>query len=204
MSTRVNSRLVVETDFDGAEAGEGLAIFFSQGPVDVGRYRFLVRAITSQGTYDMGEFYTSPPGATAIPGRLTRMVAGAVCPGATSWNVHVSCVPSPETPADETAEVTLTSSKCCTAPIGVTRVAERYAYHAGSGTSTFTVRAGMRVTGIAVVGLTGGGTITIAGGDAITVPVGVGMNLEPGGVIAPNSAIVLTNVDWVIEYLESA
>ena len=200
---RVNSRLVEQASYDGADAGEGLAVFFSQNGNAVGRYRFLVKAKTSQGVFDIGEFYSSPPTATALPGRLSRMIAGAICPGATSWTVEVSCVPSPEIPSDETADIILTSSKCF-AQIGVTRVGERYAYHADSGTQNFTVLAGMKVTGIAAVALGGGGSVVIAGGNTITIPAGNSINLSPESVLAPNSIIAFTNVDWVVEYLESA
>ncbi len=202
---RINSKGNVQRlTFDGSDAGEGLAIFFSQNGDSTARWRCLVQAFLGEGVYDVGEFYISPPLATARPGRLSRMVAGAVCPGATSWSVELSAVPDSEglIPA-ETSDVILGSSKCYSAP-GVNRVGERYKYHAGTGTQNFTVLAGMKVTGIAAFGLGGGGTIVIAGGDTITVPAGVGMNLAPGVSISPNSIINFTNVDWTIEYLESA
>lgn len=203
--SRVNSKANVQRfTFDGSDAGEGLAVFFSQNGGASARWRCLVQAMIGEGVYDVGEFYISPPLATALPGRLTRMVAGAICPGATSWAVEISAVPSIEglIPV-ETAEIILASSKCYSLP-GVNRVAERYAYHANSGTQNFTVLAGMRVTGIAAVALTGGGSVTIAGGDSISIPAGNSVNLEPGVSIPPNSVIALVNVDWVIEYLESA
>lgn len=215
---RVNSRLVEVVSYDDTDAGEGLAVFFGQNGDSVARYRFLVKAKTDQGVFDVGEFFSSPPLSTSSnPGRLTRMIAGAVCPGATSWTVEVSCVPEYQdaelvTPEDDTAEIILTSSKCCTAPIGVTRVAERYLFATGNsfgGTQDFIVLAGRKVMGIAAYGLPGGGTIAISGitgviTGTITVPDGVSVNLEPGASIAPNSLITLGNVDWVVEYLESA
>ncbi len=200
---RINSNLREEATYDGLDAGEGLAIFFSQNAGASARYRFLVKAITNQGPYEVGEFYSSPPNATVLPGRLSRMIAGAVCPGAKSWAVEVSCI-ALEAISPETAEIILTSSRCCTSPIGVTRVAERYNYRTVTTAGNFTVLAGQRVTGIAAFGLTGGGTITIAGGATITVPAGVSVNLEPGAIIAPNAVIAFANVDAVIEYLESA
>lgn len=205
---RINSRLRESATFDGAGAGEGLAVFFSQGGEAEARYRFIVRAITSQGTFDVGEFYSSPPSATSIPGKLTRMIAGAVCPGVQSWEVEISAVPSNDegTIPPETAEVILTSSRCCY-QAGVQRVAERYAYISGnslSASAVFKVRAGMRITGIAAFGLPGGGTVTIGGGSTITVPDGISIGLQPEGSIPPNANIVLSNVDYVVEYMESA
>ena len=211
--SRVNSQLTEVVSYDDTEAGEGLAIFFGQNGDSVARYRFLVKAITDQGVFDVGECYSSPPLATPIPGRLTRMIAGAVCPGATSWSVEVSCVGSLEDgsiiiPQDDTAEIILTSTKCFTSPIGVSRVSERYHFATGNsfgGTQDFTVLPGRVITGIAAYGLAGGGTITITDiSGTITVPDGVSVNLQPGGSIPPNSLITLGNVDWVVEYLESA
>jgi hypothetical protein len=131
----------------------------------------------------------------------------AVCPGALTWSVEVSAAPDPEgTIVAETAELILASSKCCTAPMGVSRVGERYIYRADQvtpGSQTIKVLAGQKVTGIAAIGLPGGGYIDM-GGDTITIPESAGMNLEPGVSLAPNSSVIFTNVSWVIEYLESA
>jgi hypothetical protein len=206
---RINSLGGVQhAALDDTDAAEGLSVFFSQNGESVCRYRVVVKARIDQGLYDMGEFYISPPFSTDQPGRLSRMIAGAVCPGATGWAVEVTAVPSNDegTIPSETADIVLASSRCCTAPVGVTRVAERYQYVADSnvGISSFTVRAGMRITGIAAIGLTGGGTITIAGGATITVPENISANLEPEASIAPNSIIAITNCDWVIEWVESA
>lgn len=203
---RINSSIgVQEASYDSSEAGEGLAIFFSQGPSDTGRYRFLVKARLDEGVIQVGEFYSSPPGATSPLGALSRMVAGAICPGARTWSVDVSCVGSPDKPSpEENPEIILASSKCCTGPVGLSRVNERYAYSSGSGTANFTVRAGMKITGIAAIGLTGGGSIVIAGGNTITVPESIAANPEPKAPIAPNSVIAFANVDWIVEYLESA
>jgi hypothetical protein len=200
---RVNSKITIPQRFvfDGAEAGEGLAVFFSQNGRSATRWRCLVKAMIGEGVYDVGEFYISPPQATTIPGRLSRMVAGAICPGATSWSVEFSAVPvSGEVPA-ETSDIILASSRCLGTP-GVNRVGERYAYHAGVN-GNFTVLAGMKITGISALS-TGAGTVVIAGGDTITIPSGSSANLAPEGSIPPNSLITFTNVDWLIEYLESA
>jgi len=54
----------------------------------------------------------------------------------------VSAVDVGEGVTPETAEVVLSSSRCFTAPIGVTRVNERYTYRASNGTATLQVLAG--------------------------------------------------------------
>lgn len=206
---RINSRAgTQEAALDDAGSGEGLSIFFSQSGEAVGRYRVVVKAIIDQGIYDVGEFYISPPSATAVPGRLSRMVGGAVCPGATGWRVSVTPwneVGNPP-PLDETADIVLASSKCCTSPMGASRVNQRYGYIAGTNPATFAylVLGGQTITGIAAIGLTGGGTIEIDGGDTIFVPEGISANPEPIAPIRPNALIVFDNVDYVIEYLESA
>lgn len=201
---QLDSKLNVQrATFDGSDAGEGLAIFFTQNGDSVCRWRFLVQAMIGEGVYDVGEFYSSPPLATARPGRLSRMVAGAVCPGATSWAVEVSAVPIDTEIAPETAEIILSSSRCY-AQVGVQRVGERYAYNANSGTQNFTVLAGMKITGIAAIGIGVGGTVTIAGGPVIAVPTGIAANIEPGASISPNFVIAFTSVDWIVEYVESA
>ncbi len=193
--------------FDGEGAGEGLSVFFSQNGDSTARYRCLVQAMLSEGVYDVGEFFISPPlVTTGTAGRLSRMVAAAVCPGATSWSVEVSSVPLADgsIPAD-TADIILASSKCCTAPVGVSRVGERYDYNAGSGgTTAFVALAGRRITGITGYGLGGGGSIQIPTRQLITVPAGVSVNLEPGAILLPNTTIILTNLNWVVEFVESA
>ena len=203
---RINSKAgTQQASYDGADAGEGLAIFLSQNGNAVSRYRFLVKAMLSEGVYQVGVFYSSPPAIAgdAVVGPLSRMVAGAICPGATSWTVDVSCADLTVTP--ETADIILASSKCFTSPIGVTRVSERYAYHSGTGVQTLTLLPGQTVTGIGAFGLAGGGTIVIDAGNTIIVPDGVGIGLDPKAMVrSATPAISFTNVDWIVEYLESA
>lgn len=201
---RINSKLGVQhVTFDGKDAGEGLAIFLSQNANSVARYRFLVKAMIGQGVYQVGTFYSSPPTAISPGGELTRMVAAAVCPGATSWAVDVSCADLDITA--ETAELILSSSRCFTSPVGVSRVSERYNYHSGSGTQNLNLLPGQTVSGIGAIGLTGGGTVVIDGGNTITVPAGVGLSLEPRALVhSAIPAIAFVNVDWVVEFLESA
>lgn len=207
---RINSRGgTQEAALDDADSGEGLAIFFSQGGESVARYRFQVRAVIDEGfAYDVGEFYSSPPTASDPPGRLSRMIAGAVCPGAIGWRVSITPIAETgEELPEETANVVLASSKCCTSPLGVSRVSERYAYVADEAlarTDSIVITPGKTVTGIAAIGLTGGGTITINGGDAIIVPEGISANPEPMSPLPPNSVIEFDNVDYILEYLESA
>lgn len=207
--SRLSSNVRVQSvGYDSSEAGEGLAIFFSQNGNDVGRWRFLVKARLDEGLIQVGEFYSSPPNSASPSTNLSRMIGGAICPGARSWTVDVSCISGADEnlpPTEETPEIILASSKCCSAPIGVSRVNERYAYAAGSGAiSTFSVRAGMKITGIAAIGTGGGGAIQIGSGASVIVPANISANLSPESVIAPNTNIILSNVDWVIEYLESA
>ena len=205
---RINSKGNTQyAAFVGDGSGEGLAIFLSQNGHDVTRYRFLVMARIDEGTYQVGTFYSSPPNATAIPGRLSRMVAAAVCPGATSWSVEITAVDIENDITPETADVILTSSPCYSSPVGVSRVSERYGYFAGSAVvpEDMNIPPGQTVTGIGAVGLAGGGTITIAGGVTVTVPDGVGVSLSPGAAIPFGiAAIHFVNVDWVVEFLESA
>lgn len=203
---RINSKAGVQfAALDDADSGEGLAIFLSQGGDSVCRYRFLIKARIGDGTYDVGEFYSSPPLATTVPGRPSRMIAGAICPGAEAWSIEVSAVGDEDDEiVAETANVVLSSSRCCANP-GVNRVGERYQYATGTGASSnFLVLAGMKVTGISAFGLTGGGLVIIGSGDTIIVPEGVGANLAPQASISPNTSIDFTDVDWIVEYLESA
>lgn len=190
---------------DDSDSGEGLAIFCSQDGNAACRWRVLVKARIDQGLYDMGEFYISPPIVAAAPaGRLSRLVAIAVCPGAIGWSVEMSAVKGAEAIPYETADIILASSKCCMGSAGLERVSERYGYVSGTGTQNFTVLAGMKVTGIGAIGLTGGGSIVINGGNTILVPDGISANPEPRGPIPPNSVIAFTNVDYTVEFLESA
>ncbi len=191
---------------DDEDSAEGLSIFFSQEGGAVSRFRVRVKARIDQGLYDVGEFYTSPPLATAPPGRLSRMVAAAVCPGAVGWALEINLItqPNQESIPEEVADIVLASSKCCTAPVGLSRVGERYQYAAGTGTVNYSVLAGQKITGIGAIGLTGGGSIVINGGATILVPEGISANPEPKAPIPPNSVIVFTNVDYAVEYLESA
>ena len=205
---RINSKGNTQyAAFVGDGSGEGLAIFLSQNGRDVTRYRFLVMARIDEGTYQVGTFYSSPPNATAIPGRLSRMVAAAVCPGATSWSVEITALDISGSITPETSDVILTSSPCYSSPVGVSRVAERYGYFAGSAVAPqdMNVPAGQTVTRIQAVGLAGGGTFNLAGGVAVTVPAGVVVSLEPKAPVPFGlAAIHFVNVDWTVEFLESA
>lgn len=206
---RLNSGLGTQAaTYDDADAGEGLAIFFSQGANDTGRWRLQILAKIDEGLIQVGEIYVSPPNSANPSGNLSRMVGGAVCPGARSWTVNVQCIPvdGDKPDPEETAEIILASSRCCTAPIGASRVNQRYAYKAdgGAGPFNFIVLPGMTITGIGAIGLPGGGTVVISGGNTIDVPESISANPEPQAPIPPNSVITFTNVDWVVEYLESA
>jgi hypothetical protein len=195
---------------DDSDAGEGLAIFFSQGATDVTRWRVEVLAKVDSGAELLvGVFFVSPPNATPFPGQLTRQVAAAVCPGAKSWSVIISAAVGSQAAQPETADITLISSKCCTAPVGLSRVSERYRYEAGSQAGGIAVglQPGSTPTGISAVGLAGGGTVQIGTGAVITVAAGVGLSLEPKALIQAaigSASITFTNVSWVVEFLESA
>ncbi len=182
---RINSKARTQTaTFDGSKAGEGLAIFLSQGGEDVSRYRFVVYAINSQMTLRVGEFFSSPPSATTPNAGLSRMVAFAVCPGVESWSVEITCADENVTP--ETADVTLLSSKCCTSPAGVHRVAERYIYFTNSVD--------------AVLGIPPGRTLT-----SFSAIAGATVTGTPGANFIGLTSITFTNVaSWFVEFLESA
>jgi len=177
---RINSKLGVQhATFDGCEAGEGLAIFFSQNADDVVRYRFLVKAMIGEGIYQVGIFYSSPPNIGGASGPLTRMIGGAVCPGATSWAVDVSAVDVGEGVTPETAEWCFLLSRCFTAPIGVTRVNERYTYRASNGTATLQVLAGQTLKSWGVVASQGvDGFVETDALPIITVPNGFTVSAE--------------------------
>ena len=195
--------------FDGGKAGEGLSIFFSQQATDDVRYRFLISAITDQGTMQVGEFFSSPPNATDPIGQLTRMLAGAVCPGANSWAVDVSAVEQEEANPEEVAELILSSSRCCTAPIGVTRVGERYIYIAGDslggGTNGIPVAAGRTISSWGALASAGtDGSVTVGAGPTILVPAGFSVNSQPKVPLTGNTVIAFFNVAYFLELLESA
>ena len=194
---------------DDSSAGEGLAIFLSQSDKDTVRWHFEVMAKLDTGAeLIVGSFDVSPPLATTPIGNLTRQVAAAVCPGAISWSVTVKAAIGSVAAPTETADLTLISSKCCTAPVGVSRVAERYGYIAGSAasaTALVNLFAGQVVTKIIAIGLAGGGTVIVAGGPGIPVPAGAQVVLEPKAPIPFGTAVLsFTNVVYVVEYLESA
>jgi hypothetical protein len=192
--------------YDGLDAGEGLAIFFSQSSGDEQRYHFIVKAITDQDTLVVGQFFTSPPSATDPAGPLTRMVAAAVCPGAKSWTVEVKSGfdPSFTDHQNETADLVLTSSKCYTAPVGVTRVSERYAYRAGT-SGTLTIRSGQRIVSWSAIAIGGtAGSVTIGSGNTVVIPANSSVSAEPGSGLLQQDNIVFVNCDWFVELLESA
>lgn len=205
---RINSKLNTQhATYDGSDAGEGLAIFFSQNAGSVSRFRFLVKAITSQQPMQVGVFYSSPPSATTPTGPLTRMIAAAVCPGAIGWAVEVTCADLTVTP--ETADIVLVSSKCCTAPVGVTRVGERYTYLADSsagGAPIILVIPPGRVikSWSAIANGVGDGFVQAAGFPAVGIPNGFTTNGEPGAPFIGTESITFTNVTFFIEFLESA
>ncbi len=201
---RINSKARTQiATFDGALAGEGLAIFLSQGATDAARYRFVVKAMNSQMTLQVGEFYSSPPNATLPNGGLSRMIAAAVCPGVESWTVEITC--AQDIPPAETADVTLLSSKCCTAPVGVTRVAERYTYVTGTVTGSFPVPAGKTVKSFSAIAGAIDGAVQIGPGNIITVPAGSTVSGTPGAAfIGNNVQLAFTNVVYFVEFLESA
>ena len=196
---------------DDGDAGEGLSIFLSQDLESVTRWHFEVYAkLDNSSELFVGDFLTTPPDGTTPAGRPTRMVAFAVCPGAVNWSVIVYPEAGSEAAEPEVCNVTLASSKCCTAPAGVTRVGERYSYRSGdtaSGSSglTFTVLPGRVITSIGVIGKAPGGTVQLGiGNDVITVPTGMTLNLEPQAPMGPGTVISFTDALWTIEYKDSA
>lgn len=190
-----------EFAYDGGDAGEGLAIFLGENFDSTARYEFLVEAITDQGKLQVGRFSTSPPGATTPAGSPTRMVAGAVCPGAKGWAVSVT----PTNKQDQTAELILASSRCCTSPIGVSRVAERYIYISGpSAISTvYNVLPGQKILSWSALA-TADGSVALGTGSPIVVPAGASVSGEPMSGLLMIESFTFVNCDWFIELLESA
>lgn len=191
---------------DDSDSGEGLAIFFSQAKADTVRWRFDVYAKVDTGAELLvGFFYVSPPSVTTPTGEVTRQVGAAVCPGAKSWTVMVSPALGSQAVSNECADINLVSSKCCTAPVGVSRVGERYSYIASDVSPSFhTVLAGQVITRISAHGV-GAGTIQIgSAGPLIRVANGADVVLEPKAPIQPGTPITFTLVTYLIEYLESA
>lgn len=190
---------------DDGDSGEGLSIFVSQSETDTIRWRLDVSASLDNGSeLAVGTFYLSPPSAALPNDRLTRLVAIAVCPGAVKWSVTCTAI-SPG--SNETINIELASSKCCTAPCGLSRVSERYDYIAGSGTTAVFLVPGQTVTRINLFGLGGGGTASIQGGPNIPVAAAQSVTLEPKGLLdvsLTGSTISITNLGFSIEYLESA
>lgn len=193
------------TQYDSEEAGESLAIFLSQDPSDVARYRFDVYAILSQGgNMQIGTFFTSPPTATDPLGNPTRLVAYGSCPGAIGWTVRhrLAEVGSAN---GESYGVDLSSSRGIVSPAGVTRVNERYVYASGQTTDTgFTINPGQKVISWSAVAPSANGTVQLGTGQVIQVPAGTSVQGEPGDTFLDAEAFVFSNVDWFIEILESA
>ncbi len=193
---------------DDSDAGEGVAIFFSQAADSEQRWRLDIYARLDTGADSLvGTVYVSPPNASNPQGPLTRQVAAAVCPGAKSWSVAVNAaLITGQTAANEYAAIELTSSRCCTAPVGVSRVSERYGVIASvaNAPQTLNILPGQTVTEITAVGHGGGGTITVLG-VSIAVAAGATVRLNPKALIpAGVNALGFNGVDWSVEYLESA
>lgn len=197
---------------DDDTAGEGLAIFLSQDSSDFQRYYIEVYAKTNSQESLVGYFYTSPPRCTTPGGPQSRQVGAAVCPGAQSWSVLIRGAIEGNPP--ETSDITLTSSKCCTAPVGVSRVGERYRYDAGGGlgATSRVILPGQVVTKvIASARAAGPGTFDVGTGEAaIHVEAGHTYVLEPKAPLSVFDlagaflALHFTDLDWVIEMKESA
>jgi len=192
---------------DDSDAGEGLAIFFSQSATDTQRWRLEVYATLDNGMNMLvGFFYVSPPNAINPPtGPLSRQVAAAVCPGAKSWEVIASAVGGSAAANNEMASIHLASSKCCTAPVGVTRVGERYGFESGvaAAPTNFNVLPGRTITRITVSGIAPGGQVNLGYGTLATVPTGVVLTLDPKAPIV-SAQISFNLVNYAVEYLESA
>lgn len=191
---------------DDGNAGESVSIFFSQSADDVTRWRLEVYAHLDTGSdLLVGTMFVSPPNATVVVGQLTRLVGIAVCPGAETWSVVANASEGAENANEETADLRLFSSRGYTAPAGLYRVGERYGYYAGVAGGAPVSQAilpGQTVTRVQAVGTAAGG---VSLGTLITVPNGTTLVLEPKALIPPSAtAFSFLNVDWVIEYLESA
>ncbi len=195
------------TSIDTEEAGESLSIFLSQQNDALARLRFEVYAILSSGgDLLVGSFFTSPPQATDPQGPPTRMVAYAVCPGAIGWVVYSSLAePTVNKPGSESYGVDLGSSKGYSAPCGVYRVGQRYSYYAGATTDTsYTVVPGQKILSWSATAPSADGTVVLGTGRTIQVPKGQSVQAEPGSGLLMSESFIFTNVDWFIEFLESA
>lgn len=208
---RINSMLGTQhATFDGSDAGEGLAIFLSQNPFDFSRFRLTIKAMLGEGVYQVGVIFSSPPRAVTSgtpPGALTRMIGGAVCPGATSWAVDVCAMDDGEGIRAETAEIILASSRCFTSPIGASRVNERYRYSAGDSdvTGSLDIVPGQTVKSWSAVANKGiDGFVNLWGGDLIIVPNGFSVSGTPDDAVLALSTMTFNGVDWFVEYMESA
>ena len=193
---------------EDSDSGEGLAVFFSQGVNDTQRWRLDILARLDTGADILvGIVYVSPPTATNPSGVPTRQVAAAICPGAKSWSVITKpSLLTGQEATSECAQIELASSPCCTSPVGVNRVNERYGYasgNAGGGSSIYQVLPGQTITRIEAHG-TAAGSILFSGGNTIVVANGQVVVLEPKALIEPNTNITFTNVSFLIEYKESA
>ena len=194
------------TAYDSEEAGESLAIFLSQTPGDSARLYFAVYAILSSGGQLLvGTFNSSPPIATDPQGQPTRLVAYASCPGAVGWTVRHGLAASYIGGVHESYGVDLGSSKGIVSPSGVTRVNQRYNYAAGQTTDTsYTVAPGQKILSWTAVAPSTAGSVQLGTGQVIQVPAGAAVQAEPGSGLLAAENFTFTNVDWFIEYLESA
>jgi hypothetical protein len=193
--------------FDGDKVGDALSIFFSQNAECVGRWRLTIKAITSQSSMIVGVLFVSPPSATNPHGMTSRMVGAAIVPGVVGWEVDCICVGGGEggSVPDESANVMLLSSQCCTAPVGVSRVGERYFYATGPGAS-YVVQPGQRVKSWTVSAAAAVGSVSINGASAIVVPANTTLVGRPESSLPMIESFAFTGVglNWFIELLESA
>jgi len=194
---------------DDGDQGEGLAIFLSQSATDTTRWKLEVYAKLDNGAELLvGTFYTSPPIATLPVGSLTRLVAIAAVPGVAKWSVCARPAGGPVAAAQESADLTLTSSHAWPGPSGVVRAGERYAYttdHGGGGGSSFTVLPGQRVISWTCQSDGGLAALQISGGLTAVIPIGAKLEGSPdGAAMPPGTVFAYTNAYFFCELAESA
>ncbi len=180
--------------------GDSLSVHLAQSdPSSAAVWRLEVYVHIGQGTFFLGEMFTTPP---SLGRKAARTVLTATCPAATGWSILATC------PTEgEEAYLTLDSSKCCAGTTGIRDLdgdsggSEETPWLQNFSTAlanTFTIFAGpciLRSITARVDGTLANGTYYLQLWNAIAAPADGTAVSQLASLLAPVKVVHVLNVD---------